>query len=91
MKPKYPSITNLERRLNHIDYGGHAMSGAIDNAKEEGWPDHAVLPFIKERARLRREYTHVSGLIEKRKQEREEARRVQRLEALTHKFNDRRK
>lgn len=91
MKPKYPSISNLERRLNHIDYEGTAVAHNIDGAKRAGWPDYAILPFIKERARLRREYTHVQGLIEKRKREREEARRVQRLEALTHKFNDRRK
>ena len=90
MKP-HNHIDGLDRRLNHIDAEGMAVSAQITAAQKAVWPDYAIAPLVKIRAALRREYVYVSGLKNKREAERAERTRLVKLDKLQHKFNDKRK
>lgn len=77
-------IDNLDRRLNYIDAQLDEVHDRINLVKRElSWPEFAIVPYLKQRARLRREHEHVTALKNKRESER-------KLKRLERKFNERR-
>lgn len=67
------SIDNLDRRLNHIAFEMQEVEHIIHDWREVFGRDHfSLVPWLKRRARLRREQESITVLKNKRENEKRE-------------------
>lgn len=48
-------VSGRQRRANHVRYEMSVCEDMLERARRNRWPDHAKVPVLKNRARLRRE------------------------------------
>lgn len=80
-------VSSIDRRLNYIQAQMQDISEAVDLARLHRWPEFAVVPFLKMRGKLRREFEMVTALKNKREQEKQERKRMIKEQNLVAKFN----
>ena len=59
------TINNFDRRLNYIKAQLAGVEAIIIDVRGRRWPDFAVVPYLKQRARLRREHEAITVLKNK--------------------------
>jgi hypothetical protein len=69
-------VSNLDRRINYIEAQNAQVQDAINGARFEGWPEFAIVPYLKMRARLRREHEAMLALKNKREVEKQDRKRM---------------
>jgi hypothetical protein len=70
-------VSNLDRRINYIQAQQCEVDGIIDEARVYlHWPEYAIVPYLKMRARLRREHEAMLALKNKREVEKQDRKRM---------------
>lgn len=81
------TISSIDRRINYAQWQLALAEVRVEYARSARWPHHAVVPFLKQRARLQREIEYLTVLKNKREEERKERIKQAKMERLARKFN----